>query len=173
MIFVDTGSSLVWTEQYLKVKNGQRVHSSLNNTPMGYALPASIGAAIATKDRVYSINGDGGLQMNIQELATIIRHNMDIKIILFDNGGYGMVQRTQDTYMGSRYEATDVRSGLAFPDFEKLFIAYGFKVYVINNNDDCIPKLKLALNETGPGCVIVKVLISEDYESFHAEDISK
>lgn len=171
IIFADTGSSLVWTEQYFKVKRGQRIHSSLNNTPMGYALPAAIGAAVATKGRVYSINGDGGLQMNIQELATVIRHNMDIKIILFDNAGYGMVQRTQDTYMCSRYEGTDVASGLAFPDFKKVFDAYGFNTVVVDDDDKCGDKLKAAFDMRGPGCIIVKVSINENYETFHAEDV--
>lgn len=171
LIFIDTGSSLVWMEQAFKVKAGQRIHSSLNNTPMGYALPASIGAAIATGKRVYSVNGDGGLQMNLQELATVVRHNLDIKIIVFDNAGYGMVQRTQDTYMGSRYQGTDVFSGLAFPDFEKLFTVYGFDVTVVDN-DDCKAMLNDAFSRKGPGCILVKVSLNEDYETFHAEDIT-
>lgn len=171
LIFVDTGASLVWTEQYFKVKRGQRIHSSLNNTPMGYALPAAIGAAVATKGRVYCISGDGGLQMNIQELATVIRHNMDIKIILFDNAGYGMLQRTQDTYMGSRYEGSDVASGLAFPDFKKVFDAYEFDTVVIDNNDTCGDKLRTAFQMRGPACVIVKVSIDEKYETFLPKDV--
>lgn len=171
LIFVDTGASLVWTEQYFKVKRGQRIHSSLNNTPMGYALPAAIGAAVATKGRVYCISGDGGLQMNIQELATVIRHNMDIKIILFDNAGYGMLQRTQDTYMGSRYEGSDVASGLAFPDFKKVFDAYEFDTVVIDNDDTCGDKLRTAFQMRGPGCVIVKVSIDEKYETFLPKDV--
>lgn len=171
LIFIDTGSSLVWTEQSFKIKEGQRLHSSLNNTPMGYALPASIGAAIATGGRVYSINGDGGLQMNMQELATVIRHNLDIKIVLFDNAGYGMVQRTQDTYMGSRYHGTDVDSGLAFPDFVGLFSVYGFDVTVVDS-DDCEDLIRSAFSKKGPGCIIVKISLNEDYETFHASDIT-
>ena len=173
IIFMDTGSSLVWTEQSFRIKNGQQLHSSLNNTPMGYALPAAIGGAIATGGRVYSINGDGGLQMNLQELATVIRHNLDIKIILFDNAGYGMVQRTQDTYMGSRYEGTDVASGLAFPDFEKLFNVYGFDVTVIDSDTECEDKLIHAFKRKGPGCIIVKVSLNESYETFQKEDITE
>ena len=167
LIFVDTGSSLVWAEQALKVKGSQRIHSSLNNTPMGYSLPAAIGAAIYTGKRVYSINGDGGLQMNIQELATLVRHNLDLKILLFDNAGYGMVQRTQDTYMNSRYEGTDIPSGLAFPDFEKVFKAYGIDVTVIENCCGVVDKLRDAFSKKGPGCVIVRVSLHEGYQSFN------
>lgn len=171
IIFADTGSSLVWTEQALCIKNGQRLFSSLNNTPMGYSLPASIGAALATNGRVYSINGDGGLQMNLQELATVIRHNLDLKVILFDNSGYGMVQRTQDSYMGSRYEGTDVDSGLAFPDFADLFKVYGFDVTVIDDNNNITEKLEKSFNKKGPGCVIVKVALSEGYLTFDNSNI--
>lgn len=173
LIFIDTGSSLVWAEQSFRIKKGQRLHSSLNNTPMGYALPGAIGAAIATGGRIYSINGDGGLQMNLQELATVIRHNLDIKIILFDNSGYGMVQRTQDTYMGSRYEGTDVASGLAFPAFEELFKVYGFDVTVIDSDDDCKTKLIDSFRHEGPGCIIVKVSLNENYKIFYEKDVKK
>ncbi len=173
MIFIDTGSSLVWAEQSFQIKKGWRIHSSLNNTPMGYALPAAIGAAIATGGRVYSVNGDGGLQMNLQELATVIRHNLDIKIILFDNSGYGMIKRTQDTYMESRYEGTDLSSGLAFPDFEKLFEVYGFKVTVIDDDINCKSKLENALSKEGPCSIIVKVSLNENYETFHGKDITE
>lgn len=166
LIFADTGSSLVWAEQYFKFKKGQRMHSSFNNTPMGYSLPAAVGGALATGGRVYSINGDGGIQMNLQELATVARHNLDLKIILFDNAGYGMVQRTQDTYLNGRYEGTDVPSGLAFPDFEKLFEVYGFSVVVIESDTECHKKLMNALEINGPGCIIVKVSLNEGYETF-------
>lgn len=172
VIFADTGSSLVWAEQALCFKPGQRIFSSLNNTPMGYALPASIGAALASNGRVYSINGDGGLQMNLQELATVIRHNLDLKVILFDNSGYGMVQRTQDSYMGSRYEGTDVKSGLAFPNFEDLFKVYGFDVCVIDNNENIKEKLDALFEKKGPGCVIVRVALSEGYLTFDNSTIT-
>ena len=172
IVFIDTGSSLVWTEQAFHIKKGQRLHSSSNNTPMGYSLPAAIGAAIATRGRVYSINGDGGLQMNLQELATIIRHNLDIKIILFDNAGYGMIQRTQDTYMGSRYEGSNVASGLAFPDFEKLFGVYGFHVTVIESETNYESQIISAFRQIGPGCIIVKVSMDESFETFNREDIA-
>lgn len=109
--------------------------------------------------------------MPYRELATVIRHNMDIKIILFDNAGYGMLQRTQDTYMGSRYEGSDVASGLAFPDFKKVFDAYEFDTVVIDNDDTCGDKLKTAFQMRGPGCVIVKVSIDEKYETFLPKDV--
>ncbi len=102
----------------------------------------------------------------------MVRHNLDIKVVLFDNAGYGMIQRTQDTYLKSRYEGTDVSSGLAFPDFYKVFISYGFDTIVIDKNENIQDALRDMFSRTGPGCIIVKVSIDEGFETFSKDDIS-
>jgi acetolactate synthase-1/2/3 large subunit len=83
-IFTDCGSNLIWTMQiFKKTKSVNRIISAWNHSPMGYALPASIGGVYADSDnQTICITGDGGLQINIQELATIQRHNLNIKIIV-------------------------------------------------------------------------------------------
>lgn len=156
-MFCDTGCSLVWMCQAFAFKNGQRLFSDFNNTSMGYALPAAIGAAFASSHRIVCITGDGGLQMNIQELATVIRHHLNITLVLFDNAGYGMIQRTQDMWFQSRYEGSDVEHGLAFPDFSIIVKDYGFSVVVVASNDEIEEKLSDVFSKTGPVCCVVKV----------------
>jgi len=88
-----------------------------------------LGACFARgRPPVTCIVGDGGLQMNIQEVATVVRHN--------NNHGYSMVRRTQEQWLGGRYEATSIEGGLAFPDFVKVARAYGLPTVTIERNDE-------------------------------------
>jgi len=151
VIFADTGCSLAWMLQAFEFKKGQKLFSAFNNTPMGYALPASIGASFALgRKRVICVTGDGGLQINIQELATVIRHNLPIKIFLFNNHGYSMIRQTQDQWFCSRYEASSVESGLAFPNFIKLAKAYGYKTVNILKAKDIRKGIAETLRLRGP-----------------------
>ncbi|MFA6217319.1 MAG: thiamine pyrophosphate-binding protein [Candidatus Omnitrophota bacterium] len=137
VVFLDTGCSVAWMSQGFEFKKKQKLFSAFNNTPMGYALPASIGACFALgKKRIICVTGDGGLQMNIQELATVIRHDLPIKIFLINNHGYSMIKQTQDQWFSSRYVASTVESGLAFPDFIKVAKAYGYKTTQITAQKD-------------------------------------
>lgn len=151
VIFADTGCSLAWLLQAFEFKKGQKLFSAFNNTPMGYALPASIGASFASnKKPVICVTGDGGLQMNIQELITAVKHNIPIKIFLFNNHGYGMIRQTQDQWFCSRYEASTVESGLAFPNFIKVAKAYGYKTVNILKAKDMQKGIKKTLRTKGP-----------------------
>ena len=147
----NTGCGLVWTAQAFEFKKNQRLIHAFNFTPMGYALPASIGACFAKKGRrVICLTGDGGLQMNIQEMATVMRHQLPIKVLLINNGGYSMIGQTQDQWLNSNYAASNVENGLAFPDFEKLAVAYGFPSVSIRRNKDLMGKLKEVISGHGP-----------------------
>ena len=151
IFIVDTGCAVAWMMQAFEFKAKQAVFSAFNNTPMGYALPGSIGACIALeKKQVTCIVGDGALQMNIQELATVIRHELPIKIFLINNHGYSMVQQTQETWLNGRYEATTVESGLAFPDFVKVADAYGYKTVTIHYNSELSEKIGEVYRSPGP-----------------------
>jgi acetolactate synthase-1/2/3 large subunit len=151
VIFADTGCSLAWLLQVFEFKKGQRLFSAFNNTPMGYALPAAIGASFAiNKKPVICVTGDGGLQMNIQELITAVKHKIPIKIFLFNNHGYGMIRQTQDQWFCSRYEASTVESGLAFPDFIKVAKAYGYKTINILRGKDMQKGIRQTLRAKGP-----------------------
>jgi acetolactate synthase-1/2/3 large subunit len=118
---------------------------------MGWALAAAIGASFAHPNRnIICVTGDGSLQLNIQELATIIKHNLPIKIILLNNHGHGMIQQTQDQWLDSKYLASSVKGGLASPDFCEIAKAYGFNISSINSNSDIKKVLKIFYNQTKP-----------------------
>lgn len=123
-IVTDIGDHGVW------VKQTSRTHVITDNRfgAMGYAIAASMGVAEATNSLidgpVVCINGDGGIQMNIQELATIAKHNMDIKIFILNNGGYGMIRNTQDVWLKGRHKGCDLED-LPLVDFERVATAYG------------------------------------------------
>lgn len=163
VIVVDTGCTLAWMLQAFEFKAGQRLFHDFNNTSMGYGLPGSIGACFALGGKpVTCVTGDGALQMNIQELATVIRHQLPIRIFLFNDGGYSMIRQTQDQWLGSRYLASTVEGGLAFPDFAKVANAYGFKTITIRKNGESRSRIREALDSDGP--VFCNVEIHQDHK---------
>ena len=119
--------------QQFKVKKKQRIWHDFNNTAMdGHCLQA-IGAAFAEKDRnIYCIVGDGSLMMNLQELTTIVHHNLKIKLVCFNNYGYSMIKQTQEQWMNSEYFASSDKGGLGFPNFCKVVNSFGIKSYKVN-----------------------------------------
>lgn len=121
IIIPDCGGNLVWAMQsFDRYKN--RIFTNLGNSSMGYSVPAAIGAAIASngKTPVLCIIGDGGIQMNIQELYTIQRLNLPITILVINNRGYGIIRQFQDSYLGQRHVAVDMDF-----DIQKISNAYG------------------------------------------------
>ncbi len=126
VIVSDTGCALAWMMQAYPFK-GERFIHAFNQTPMGYGLPAAVGAALATGRRVVLVTGDGGLAVNITEFATIVRQALPIKIILFNNKGHAMCRQTQRQWLGGEYPATSEEGGLACPDFSAIAEAYGLK----------------------------------------------
>lgn len=151
LIVSDTGCALAWMMQAFEFKPKQRFFHAFNNTPMGYGLPGAIGAAFAAPgQRVICVTGDGSLMMNIQELSTAVRHNLPIKLLLFNNHGHSMVQQTQEMWLGGHYYATSVEGGLAFPDFEAVARAFGWHAITVTRNDDIAAKLQETLAHDGP-----------------------
>ncbi|GAB6127063.1 thiamine pyrophosphate-binding protein [Humidesulfovibrio idahonensis] len=156
--YVDTGCALAWTMQAFDRQPGQRLFSAFNFTPMGYALPAAIGACFALgRAQVLSISGDGGLQMNIQELATAKRHGLPVKIILVNNAGYSMIRQTQDQWLDSRYEGSSVEGGLPDVDFEAVAAAYGFETVTVENNGQARQAIEKLLACPGPMLCNVRI----------------
>ena len=135
IIVADTGANLTWLMQVFKIKKGQRLFSAFGNSPMGYALPASIGASLVkNKKKIICITGDGGLQLNIQELQTVVANKLPIKIFVFDNEGYGIIKQFQELYLHKRYEATVNKKGVTNPDFKKIAASYGINYNKIENH---------------------------------------
>lgn len=135
IISVDVGQNQVISSQCLNLKCNNKFLSSSGLACMGYSLPASIGAYYAdNKCQNLSINGDGGFQMNIQELETISREKLPIKIIILHNNCLGLIRKLQDKLFNKRYYASV--EGFSCPDFEKIANAYNINYYKIKKNDD-------------------------------------
>ena len=160
IIVTDAGGNLSWTMQAFEIKKGQRLLSAWNHSPMGYSLPASIGAALASKQPVYCVIGDGGIMMCLEELGTVRRHNLPIKLFIFNNHGHGIQKQTLDTWLNSRYIAVDEPTGLWFPDFKKIAAAFEIPYVTIENHELLKKNLIKAKKHSGP--IIINVEITPD-----------
>jgi len=155
IIIADDGGHLTWTIQSFKVKFGQKLFSAFGNSPMGYALPASIGASIVkNKKRIICIDGDGSIQINLQELHTIDKLQLPIKIFILNNDGYGIIKQFQELYLGKRYEATG--KGVSNPDFEKISRAFNINYNLIKNHNE-LKSLNKIISSKKPEIIEVKL----------------
>jgi len=126
IICLDIGQNQIWASQSLKLKKNQRLLNAGGLGAMGFGLPAAIGAWYAKPNyKIVAITGDGGIQMNIQELQTISREKIPIKIIVMNNKALGMIRHFQEMYFNSNYYGTI--EGYSAPDFVKISEAYGIK----------------------------------------------
>ncbi|CAM4332555.1 thiamine pyrophosphate-binding protein [Paenibacillus alkaliterrae] len=154
VICLDVGQHQMWASQSFKVKQGQRLLNSGGLGAMGFALPAAIGSAKARPGQpVIVIAGDGGLQVNIQELETVNYHRLPIKIFVMNNYNLGMVRQFQDVYFQGRQQSSLV--GYSCPDFIKVARAYGIRSYHISGMDQAERIIKNALAYKGPVLVHV------------------
>ena len=147
IIVTDMGMAFQSTHQAFKVKKGQRLMTNCGLAPMGWGLPAAIGASFATGRRVILITGDGGLMMNIQELATVAHHQLNIKIFLFDNQGYSTIKQTQELGFEGRLMGVNKETGLSFPDWLGIKQAFSIEHSLI---DDAPSMIILKLNPDQP-----------------------
>jgi acetolactate synthase-1/2/3 large subunit len=155
VITCSSGSILNIIWHMNNVKEGDKFIIS-SQGDMGFEIPASIGSQIAYSDKtIYPILGDGSFQLNIQELQTIIQYKLPIKILLFNNGGYGAITVTQETFFGNKF-GVDKSSGLSIPDTEKIATAYGIKYINVQNIETVNNNLEEFINYTD-GPVICEV----------------
>ncbi|MFG1466448.1 thiamine pyrophosphate-binding protein [Xanthobacter sp. DSM 24535] len=153
IVAADTGAAVCWLHQAFKVKRHQ-LFTAGGNSPMGYALCAAIGAKLVSPTRqVISYNGDGGFQVNIQELQTVKHLDLDIAIVIMNNGCYGIIRQFQDSYLGSRYTAS--YDGYSTPDFGKIAQAYGLDYARIERLEDLTPDLFTR------GAIVIDVILSD------------
>lgn len=137
-VSVDVGMNQCWTAQSLVLKgyNG-RIHISGGYGTMGCGLPFAIGSCIAEKGkRVYCITGDGGFQMNIQELETVRRENLPVKVFILNNRVLGKISETQHYNHGDRFAATAVSGGYTVPNFQRISEAYGIKAATLTSYEE-------------------------------------
>jgi len=127
IIVTDMGTGLLSGHQAGHLKENQTMFTSQGLGEMGVGLPYAIGAAFAEPNKqITCLNCDGGIMMNLQELQTIVQHNLPVKIFIFNNDGYLMIKHTQKLFFNGRYNSVDSSTGIQLPEFER--IAYGFKI---------------------------------------------
>lgn len=151
VVVTDMGTALLSGHQMLKFKDGQRLMTSTGLGEMGYGLPGAIGASIALGNQeVMCLNCDGGMMMNLQELQTMVHHNLPIKLFIFNNDGYLMIKHTQNALFKKNSVGVDVKTGVSCPDFSKLAAAFGIPSYQIRTWDECDTVIEQVQNHEGP-----------------------
>lgn len=133
VITVDVGQSEVWIAQYCEIKKSQAVHMSCGLGSMGYSLPAAIGAYYASKRPVFSFSGDGGIQMNIQELQFLKRENIPVCVIVINNKSLGMIRGFQENNFCANYVHTINGNGYETPSFKRIADGYLINFYKIQD----------------------------------------
>ncbi len=132
IIVTDMGTALLSGHQVLRMRKGQRLMTSTGLGEMGYGLPGAIGASFATnKGEVMCLNCDGGMMLNLQELQTMVHHQLPIKLFIFNNDGYLMIKHTQKALFDGRNTGTDKASGVTCPDFSAVAKAFNIPSYQI------------------------------------------
>ena len=192
---VGNGSACVAGGHGYIIKKGQRFITNSAIASMGYDLPAAIGACMAEADYragkdgqaeaasgrmgapwygmddIILLTGDGSIQMNLQELQTIIHHKMPMKIFLINNGGYHSIRQTQKNFFGEPLVGIGVDSGdLSFPDMEKLAWAYGYPYISAHHNGELAEAVEKTLAMDGP--VICEVFVTMD-QNFEPKSAAK
>jgi acetolactate synthase-1/2/3 large subunit len=156
IICLDVGQNQMWAAQSFQLKKGQRMLISGGMGSMGFALPAALGAAKASPGkRVIVISGDGGIQINIQDLDTILNHKLPVKIFVMNNGCLGMVRQFQDMYFNSRQQSTVI--GYGCPNLLEIAKAYGLTQYAITTMKDVESIVDQVLSDDSPTFVDVKL----------------
>ena len=147
IITTGVGQNQMWAAQHYWYDKPNSLISSGGLGTMGFGLPAAIGAKVGCPDStVWCIDGDGSLQMTIQELATIVQERLAVKVAIMHNGYLGMVRQWQELFYGKRYVATP----LSAPDFVKIAEAYGIPALRVKHKEEVVPAIEKAMEEQGP-----------------------
>ncbi len=155
------GTAALCLYQAFRVRRGQRAYTNNGYGAMGWGLPAAIGACIASGGRrTVCVEGDGSIQMNIQELEFVRHHRLPLKIFVLNNCGYTSIRLTQDGLFGGFRVGADAGSGVACSDFAKLAAAYGLRYVRLTTNEELGEGLAAVLGEEGP--VLCDIAVSPD-----------
>ena len=154
IIVTGVGQNQMWAAQHYWYNKPNSLISSGGLGTMGFELPAAMGAKVGCPDEVvWCIAGDGGFQMTIQELATIVQEKLAVKIAIMNNGYLGMVRQWQELFYKKRYVATP----LSGPDFVKIAEAYGFSGLRVEHKEEVVPAIQKAMAEEGPFLIDFKI----------------
>jgi acetolactate synthase-1/2/3 large subunit len=178
IVSLDVGQNQMWAAQSFRLKQGQRMLISGGMGAMGFALPAAMGAAKAAPGtRVIAIAGDGGIQINIQDLDTVVQHQLPVKIVVFNNNCLGMVRQFQDMYFGGRQQSTV--DGYGCPDLCRIAEAYGLPAFTVSDNASAGDVFERAMALSGPAfvniileqgtCVNPKLVVNKPIEDMSPE----
>jgi acetolactate synthase-1/2/3 large subunit len=154
VVATDVGQHQMWEAQYFKHEEPRSLITSGGLGTMGFALPAAIGAKLARPDaEVWVVVGDGGFQMTMAELATMVQEKLDIKIAIINNGYLGMVRQWQEFFYEGRYSSTPLLS----PNFVKLAEAFGISSKAVVSRQEVIPAVRAARSHAGPALLDFQV----------------
>lgn len=163
IIIADAGTVYCIVSQVHKVKPGQRVITPAALGTMGLSLPMGIGAYYASpRSVIVAVTGDGSLQMNIQELQTVVHNQIPLKLFVVNNNGYLSIRNTQNSYFQGRYCGSDPSSGISCPNLKKIASAYGIPYVSIRKNRELAFKIKEIFTRSGP--VICEVFTRPDQQ---------
>jgi acetolactate synthase-1/2/3 large subunit len=161
IVVSDVGQQQMITARYYKFKNSRNYISSGGLGTMGFGLPAGIGAKIAMPNReVIVVAGDGGIQMTIQELGTIMQENLNLKIIILNNSFLGMVRQWQELFFQKRYSCVHLTN----PDFVKISEAYGISALEVREREELKTAIQTMLE--APGAFLLNVLVEKEQNVF-------
>ncbi|MCP3674326.1 MAG: acetolactate synthase 2 catalytic subunit [Gammaproteobacteria bacterium] len=160
IVATDVGQHQMWTAQHMSFSQQSRLLTSGGLGTMGYGIPVAIGAQFAEPDSlVVAVCGDGSFMMNVQELATIKRYQIPIKILLLDNQKLGMVKQWQQIFFEKRYSETDLSDN---PDFVQLAKAFNIEAESISSKEQVSDALDRMLNSTGAFLLHIKIESTEN-----------
>ena len=180
-VVTSNGIAYTSTFQAIPIRKGMRMFSNEACASMGYGLPAAIGAAFAgevqgsrfkvqNERTVVCFEGDGSIQMNIQELQTLLNYKLPVKLFVYNNGGYLSIKTTQRAFFEGRFMGSEAGSGVILPSFEKLAAAYGLRYFRLANNRELDAKLPEIFAAKGP--VLVEVML-DPFEKLGPKAASK
>jgi acetolactate synthase-1/2/3 large subunit len=159
VVVCGNGTACIVPFQAGQLRRGQRMFSNSGAASMGHDLPAAIGAAIGREGkRIVCLAGDGSIQLNIQELQTVVHHQLPVKIFILNNSGYLSIRTTQRNYF-NRFVGESAKSGVSFPDMVKLATAYGLSAMRISQSD-FIGQIEEVLSQPGPA--LAEVMLDPD-----------
>jgi acetolactate synthase-1/2/3 large subunit len=159
IISTDVGQHQMWTAQFFQFNKPRTLLTSGGLGTMGYGLPAAMGAQAAFPGRqVITICGDGGVQMNIQEMATLVQNKLPVKIVILNNNFLGMVRQWQELFFDKRYSSTCMELPI---DFVKLADAYGAKGFSTAKPSEVEKIIKQGFKEKGPVIMEFKIAREE------------
>jgi len=164
IIVTSDGTAHVVPLKTINLKHKQRLFSNEGTAPMGYGLPAAIGAYYGSKTPIICIEGDGSIMMNIQELETVRHHNIPLKLFIINNEGYLSIKLTQKSFFKGNLIASEISSGVSIPSFNKIADVFGFQYHSVRSNKQIDSILDKVFNNNDPTIIEIFTDPNEQHE---------